>query len=146
MNWPFFLVKYMYIVYSSRAFFIGHASYTRIEVGDGSNILFWMDLWIGNGSLKDTYSEILRFATDSDAFVSDYVKWVNGTLQWKPLFNCEAQDWELESLDHFFSDLYAVKITPSGSDCLAWLPSPTKGFQVRSFYRVCLAPSYLAFC
>uniref|UniRef100_A0A2N9EAL4 Reverse transcriptase zinc-binding domain-containing protein n=1 Tax=Fagus sylvatica TaxID=28930 RepID=A0A2N9EAL4_FAGSY len=63
---------------------------------------------IGNGSLKDTYSELFRFATDSDAFVSDFVEWVN------------------------------VKITPLVSDHLVWLPSPNKGFQVRCFYYALL--------
>ena len=82
-----------------------------MEVGDGSNALFWKDhLLQTNGSLRDSYSELFRFAANGDALVSDYVELVNGSLQWKPLFSREAQDWELESLDHFFNNLYAVNI------------------------------------
>ena len=55
-----------------------------MEVGDGSNALFWKDhLLQTNGSLRDSYSELFRFAANGDALVSDYVELVNGSLQWK---------------------------------------------------------------
>ena len=113
------------------------AYFTCIEVRNGSNVLFWKD----HGLVMEvidlpilSYSDLLQLVM----LVSDYVEWVNGTLQWKPLFNREAQYWELKSLDHFFSDLYAVNITLLGSDRMVWLPSPTKGFQVSNFYRYLL--------
>jgi hypothetical protein len=65
------------------------------------------------------------------------------------LFFRETQDWELGSLDHFFNDLYAVNITLVRRDHLVnitlvqwdhlvWLPSPSKGSHVGSFYRALL--------
>lgn len=37
-------------------------SYMRLEVGDGSQVLFWKDRWIGPESLCTKYSELFRFA------------------------------------------------------------------------------------
>ena len=90
------------------------ASYTCIEVGIGSIFLFWKDHWISNGRLKETYLKLFRFSRDSDAPVSDYMEWVNGQLQWKPLFLREVKRWESKSLKCFFDDLYALRVTHSG--------------------------------
>ena len=107
-------------------------------MGDGSNVLFKKDHCFGNGSVRQSYPELFKIAAHGDAFVFDYVDLVSGSLQWKPLFNREAQNWELESLDHFFNDLYAVNIPLLGNDHLVWLPSLSKAFQVRTFYSALL--------
>ncbi len=58
-----------------------------LEVGDSSNVLFKKDHCFGNGSLRQSYPELFKIAAHGDAFVFDYVDLVNGSLQWKPLFN-----------------------------------------------------------
>lgn len=45
-----------------------------------------------------------------------------------------AQDWEIESMELFFDELYAMQIRLNGSDKLVCAPSPMKGFQVKSYY------------
>lgn len=47
---------------------------------------------------------------DGDALVSNYIEWVNGCLHWKPLFLKEAQDSEMELLEHISDELDAMKV------------------------------------
>ena len=54
------------------------ASYTRFEVGVGSQVLFWKYHWDSNGTFQDRYPELFRFARDKEVLVSDYFDWVNG--------------------------------------------------------------------
>ena len=80
--------------------------------------LFWKDHSTSNKIFKETYPELLRVSRDRNDVVSDHMVWVNGQLHWKPLFLGEAQDWEIESLEHFFDDLHAVKVTDMADDRL----------------------------
>ena len=47
---------------------------------------------------------------------------------WEIFLISNRQDWEIESLAHFFDDLYAVQVTLIGGDKLVWLPSRETGF------------------
>jgi hypothetical protein len=62
------------------------ASCTRLEVSDGSQVLFWKDRWIGLESLFTKYPELFHFARDKDVMVSDCVEWTNGQLLWGSSF------------------------------------------------------------
>lgn len=64
------------------------------------------------------------------------MEWVNGKIHWNPLFIGEASDWEMESLEYFLDDLYAVKIDQAGTDRLVWPPVPKHGFLVKIYYRM----------
>ena len=55
---------------------------------------------------------------------------------WEIFLISNRQDWEIESLVHFFDDLYAVQVTLTRGDKLVWRPSRETGFQVKSFDRV----------
>uniref|UniRef100_A0A2N9HB10 lysine--tRNA ligase n=1 Tax=Fagus sylvatica TaxID=28930 RepID=A0A2N9HB10_FAGSY len=67
------------------------------NVGDGSRIKFWLDLWCGDGPLKDTYPELFRLAQNKDAFIVDHLQHRNSSTHWELHFICSVQDWELES-------------------------------------------------
>ncbi|XP_071713177.1 uncharacterized protein [Rutidosis leptorrhynchoides] len=48
------------------------------RLGDGSNILFWEDDWVGNVRLKDMFSRLYRIETNVSASIKDRVILVNG--------------------------------------------------------------------
>lgn len=66
-------------------------------------------------ALKFCFVKIIGLANfieirDGEALVSNYIEWVNGHLHWKPLFLREAQDVEMELLEHISDELYAMKV------------------------------------
>ena len=46
-----------------------------------------------------------------------------------------VQDWEIESLSSFLEVLDSAKIKRYEQDKMCWQPSPSTGFQVKSFYK-----------
>lgn len=66
-------------------------------------------------ALKFGFVKIIGLANfieirDGDALVSNHIEWVNGHLHWKPLFLKEAQDSEMELLEHISNEPYAMKV------------------------------------
>ncbi|XP_071739171.1 uncharacterized protein [Rutidosis leptorrhynchoides] len=49
-------------------------------LGDGNNILFWEDAWLGNYHLKDKFSRLYRFETMANASIKDRVRHFIGRL------------------------------------------------------------------
>ena len=111
------------------------ASYTRIEVGDDSTYCF--------GRITRLAMEVLKIHILSYSDLLQMAMLLCQTLWSGSMVLCSASLFsivklEIEIQNHVFSDLYSVKITPLVSDHLVWLPSPNKGFQVRSFYYALL--------
>ena len=50
------------------------------EMGDGTKIKFWLDIWCGSCSLKDGYPDLFRMACDKEAMVEDHMCFQNGVV------------------------------------------------------------------
>jgi hypothetical protein len=68
------------------------AKYLRFEVGEGSHIRFWHDLWCGDRPLKLCYPALYSIARSPNAWVVDNLVVVGGVAQWNVLFTRYAQD------------------------------------------------------
>jgi hypothetical protein len=86
------------------------------EVGDGSLIRFWDDVWCTEEPLKLAYPELYRIACVKDAPVSDFVQFWGNAVHWEVTFTRLAQDWELESISSFLDLLYSITIKNSEKD------------------------------
>jgi hypothetical protein len=100
----------------------------KFEVGDGSRIRFWDDVWCTDGSLRDAYLELFRLARDKEACVADNFQRLGASIHWEVTFSRLAQDWEVESFLSFLELLYAVTITGNGEDKVCWQPSKSHIF------------------
>jgi hypothetical protein len=107
----------------------------KFEVGDGTNIRFWEDVWCGGEPLKDVFPELHRIARVQAAVVADHVHFQGDSVHWEVQFTRLVQDWELESVSLFLESLYSVTIHRFEEDQIRWKPSPDKGFQVQSYYK-----------
>jgi hypothetical protein len=108
----------------------------RFDLGDGSKISFWEDVWCGENSLKDTFPGLFNIASLRGASIADNVECYNGSVQWNIVFTRLIHDWEVEVLTFFYSRLYSYKFRGVGEDKLWWVPSSKGSFEVSSFYRV----------
>jgi hypothetical protein len=110
------------------------SKFVVFEVGDGSLIRFWDDVWCAEEPLRMAYPELYRIACVKDAPVADFVQVRGNAVHWEVTFTRLAQDWELEAISSFFDLLYSANIISSEKDKMCWKPARSKGFQVKSFY------------
>uniref|UniRef100_A0A2N9GUF6 Reverse transcriptase domain-containing protein n=1 Tax=Fagus sylvatica TaxID=28930 RepID=A0A2N9GUF6_FAGSY len=95
---------------------IWHFGGRVFEVGDGTRVRFWDDVWCTDGSLKEAYPGLFRIARDKDACVADNFQRQGDSIHWEVTFSRLAQDWEMESFLSFLEILYSVTITSTGED------------------------------
>uniref|UniRef100_A0A2N9F8V6 Reverse transcriptase zinc-binding domain-containing protein n=1 Tax=Fagus sylvatica TaxID=28930 RepID=A0A2N9F8V6_FAGSY len=82
----------------------------KYEVGDGTRIRFWDDVWCIDSPLKSAYPELYRITRAKDAFVADNFQCRGNSIYWEVTFS-------------------------SGEDKVCWKPSQSKYFQVKSYYK-----------
>jgi hypothetical protein len=121
------------------------ARFLSFEVGDGSRIRFWDDVWCGGDPLREAFPELYRIARVKEGVVADFLHFRGGSVHWEVNFTRLIQDWELESVSSFLDLLYSVTIHSHEEDKLIWKLSPGKGFQVKSFYNAICSPGFGSF-
>jgi hypothetical protein len=50
------------------------STHTKFDVGDGSKVRLWHDLWCGNMALKDTFPDLFGIACAKDTFVVTHLE------------------------------------------------------------------------
>jgi hypothetical protein len=85
-------------------------SHTRFDIGDGSKIRFWHDLWCGDLALKEAFPILFGIACTKDTFVVAHVEFFGGSIQWNMSFARAAHDWEVDAFTSFFRVFYLVKM------------------------------------
>jgi len=57
----------------------------------------------------------------------------NGVMHWNIPFLRAVQDWDVDMVLAFFG-MYFLKWRQGGENCIRWIPSKRKKFEVRSFF------------
>jgi hypothetical protein len=65
----------------------------------------------------------------------DNVQISHRVIHWNVPFFRAIQDWEVEVVLVFFGMLYSLRWRQGGEDCIRWIPSKRKKFEVRSFFH-----------
>jgi hypothetical protein len=86
------------------------SSFTRFDVGDGSRIKFWYDLWCGDTSLKVAFPNLFGIAQAQDASVVDNLVFLGGANQWNMSFSREAHDCEVDVFASFLQALHSIRV------------------------------------
>jgi len=58
----------------------------RYEIGNGSKVLFWHDVWCGEIPLKTLFSELFLIASGKDTWMEKNIQRQNGTILWNICF------------------------------------------------------------
>ncbi|XP_071688572.1 uncharacterized protein [Rutidosis leptorrhynchoides] len=60
----------------------------KFILGDGRDILFWEDTWIGDQCFKENFPRLYRLEDDKEAKVCDQIRWIDSIPQiswnWSP--------------------------------------------------------------
>jgi hypothetical protein len=117
----------------------------RYEIGNGSKVLFWHDVWCGEIPLKILFPELFLIARRKEAWVEENMQRQNGTILWNIVFSRLVHDLEVEAVSRFFGMLYTLKVSSEGEDKLCWMPTRKKFFEVKSYYKVLSSPIQSSF-
>jgi hypothetical protein len=113
----------------------GFAQHVRFDIGDGTKVLFWHEVWCGEHPLKLVYPDLFNIACNKDVWVKECMERPNDILHWNVQLFLPVHDWELEEVTHFFALLYSQKIRCGGEDKICWIPSKRNTFDVKSYYK-----------
>jgi hypothetical protein len=64
----------------------------KFEVGYGTKIKFWDDVWCGDEPLKNSFLELYCIAFEKDAYVSDHINIRDKSVHWEVNFTQLAHD------------------------------------------------------
>ena len=110
--------------------------HVKFDVGSGTRLKFWHDLWCGEAVLQETFPKLYPIPQVKDALVADHLQVRNDSVHWRLYFIRAVQDWELETISSFLDPLYSTKVKGNGEDTICWQPSLQKGFKVSSYYKI----------
>jgi hypothetical protein len=103
------------------------SKFVRFEVGDGSKVWFWHDVWCEDHTLKEAFLMLFAIACFMEALVADLVQLSNNSQQWNVSFIRAVDDWEVELVTWLFNLLYSLSLGRGGKNRMCWIPSKYKG-------------------
>lgn len=72
--------------------------FITLEVGDGTRIRFWGDVWYDDTPLKESFHELFRIARNKEALVASYMHFSNEPGHWAFNLTRMVPDCEQESI------------------------------------------------
>ncbi|GMI67617.1 hypothetical protein HRI_000431000 [Hibiscus trionum] len=105
---------------------------TRIKVGNGKNVLFWTDIWIGNRALKDAYPRIYALASNKIGVIAEFGYFQEKKWHWNIELRRQILDWELTLWESFQNLIKGSNIKPSTIDSLISVADTNGMFSIRS--------------
>ena len=108
--------------------------YIQFQIGDGTRVKFWLDVWCGDNPLSVCFSDLFRINNDKEAYVANLMRFPNGVLFWDLEFLREIHDRESESLSVFWDFINGFSLRGIGEDKMCWTPTKSRGFKVSSYH------------
>ncbi|KAG2707779.1 hypothetical protein I3760_05G162800 [Carya illinoinensis] len=109
--------------------------FVRIQVGIGTRIKFWSDVWCDSRGLKDLYPSLFQLASVKDLSVANAMEVLGGRSTWNINFGRAVQDWEINSIADFYSFIYSIRVNSQQEDVIWWVPARKDIFSVKTFYK-----------
>jgi hypothetical protein len=100
------------------------------KLGNGNQILFWYEKWIGDRPLCDQFPRLFSLSIQKDATVREF--WSG---QWSFLWRRDCFQWELDLVTQLRQILSHVSFSVE-DDSWGWLPSGEDYFTVNSAYSM----------
>ncbi|GKV33229.1 hypothetical protein SLEP1_g41758 [Rubroshorea leprosula] len=107
----------------------------RWMVGDGRQVGFWREIWVGDISLKELCPRLFELAMNKDGMVSEMGLWERGLWRWNV-------DWRRGRLGRergeeavLWEVLSRVQITEGRVDCWTWRHDVEGRYAVKTAYE-----------
>ena len=120
--------------------FVGIDSFIWL-LGNGGDVLFWLDKWFGVKTLKEYFPRLYLLAIDKYAKVSDYA--INGRFnheKWCRLFSRNLFEWEGDALQELCCALEGIFLVPNKQDKIVWEHDKVGMFSVKKLSTLLSSP------
>ena len=107
----------------------------RFQIGIGSRVLFWQDVWCGERPLKSQFPNLYRIAHLKEATVNQMFSRNGNHIHWDLSFVRRLNDWEEESVCNLLALLAAREVNAQVNDKLVWPLDPNGSFNIKSYCK-----------
>jgi len=104
------------------------------KVGDGKDISFWEDNWLGCDALKRVFSRLFSISSTKEAMVAELGSWINGVWGWQLAWRRFFFDWEKPLEDQLLQILLEARLVPGEADSWVWKVGGLQMFSVNYAY------------
>ncbi|GLT37246.1 hypothetical protein SLA2020_115770 [Shorea laevis] len=111
----------------------------RWELGDGSRVGFWREIWVGDKSLRDLCPRLYELAVHKEGMVSEMGEWEGDRWRWNMEWKRERLGRVRDEEEVFWEMLGPVQLKKGKEDCWRWVHGLEGRYVVKKAYEV-LAP------
>ena len=110
----------------------------RVEwkVGDGKDIYFWEDNWLGSDALKKEFPRLFSLILVKDAKVAELGSWSDGMWVWHLAWRRLLFVWEKPLVEQLRQALLLVRMVSREEDRWVWKGEGLQSFSVSSVYSL----------
>jgi hypothetical protein len=105
-------------------------------IGDGGDIGFWKEKWMGTLPLRDLFPELFSKTTQPDGFVAQMGSWDDEVWTWNLGWNAALTGTEIEKASYLLTLLNSVQPKRNERDKRRWIAHTAGLFSVQSAYTV----------
>ncbi|KAF5178633.1 hypothetical protein FRX31_031782 [Thalictrum thalictroides] len=104
------------------------------RVGKGERTQFWLDEWIGEGTLCVQFPHVFNISNAKNAVVADMLQFDQNGTRWDFQLRRERYEWEEEQFHQLMTLMEGVQIDEA-NDMWRWKPDRHGNSSVKSFYE-----------
>ncbi|GKV34368.1 hypothetical protein SLEP1_g42745 [Rubroshorea leprosula] len=112
------------------------------EVGDGSRVGFWRQIWAGNNALRDSFPRLFQLATNKEGMVQEYGFWEGDSWKWEIGWRRKRMGREQDEEKELWKVLGTIQLRKYVGDYWKWrydVEGRLVPFKVSIFgWRLCL--------
>ncbi|GLT50396.1 hypothetical protein SLA2020_238830 [Shorea laevis] len=112
----------------------------RWEVGEGNQVGFWRELWVGNKNLRDLCPRLYELSTNKLGNISDMGVWEGDKWCWKVEWRRGRIGREKDEEELLWEVLDSFQLKKGVEDCWMWIHDSAGSYMVKRAYEF-LAPT-----
>ncbi|GLT52165.1 hypothetical protein SLA2020_255190 [Shorea laevis] len=105
------------------------------SVGEGSDTLFWHNIWVGEIPFKEKYNRLFRISLDQEAVIADMGSWNQRKWEWEWRWRRNLFVWENELLQELINELQGISLKKGQQDTWMWKHSREGKYSVQTAYK-----------
>lgn len=105
------------------------------KLGNGREICFWEDCWLGGAKLRDMFSRLYNASTNKEGRLSDLGFWREGNWSWNLQWRRRFFLWEEQILVDLMQVISQCSVHEDRPDSWCWDYDPSGDYSVKSAYR-----------
>lgn len=108
------------------------------KLGNGNNVKFWEDLWLGHVPLKTSHNRIFLVSAQKRNKVSEMGEWEGEEWRWKLEWRRGWFEWEGSLLTSFMQVLDSISLRRDTQDGWTWNNNSAVPYSVKEVYAMLL--------